>query len=92
MTDGSFLTASIKHTRELDDGCRATLAERSQHVKGESKVGGAIGSKNARASIAVVVDKQRVLASFPRDAVRGIGDDGIKRLIVSVQGIQQRVA
>ena len=58
----------------------------------ESKVGSRVRGQHTGAAVAVVVDEQRVLASFPRDAVRGIRYDGIERLEVSVPWIQQRVA
>ena len=92
VADGALLASTIEHTGKLHDGSRAALRERAQHVERESKVGSRVRGQHTGAAVAVVVDEQRVLASFPRDAVRGIRYDGIERLEVSVPWIQQRVA
>ena len=65
------------------------VAERVHHKR---HVGLGLGGQHAGRGKAVVVDQRGVVAANPFHRVRRVGDDGIKRLVVSKLGVFQRVA
>ena len=58
----------------------------------EGEVGLRLGGEHARRSEAFVVDQGGVVAAFPFDGVRRIGDDGIEGLVITKLRIDQAIA
>ena len=60
------------------------------HDKSQIRLG--LGRKHARRGKTRIVDEERIRIPLPFYGVRGIGNDGLKRFIIPVQRVCQRIA
>ena len=87
-----LIAATIEHTRKLDNGTGARLAEVVEHVHREGKVGSTLRSQYACRSIARIVDEDGVVLAVPFERIGRIGYDGIERTSIELQRVVERVA
>ena len=61
-------------------------------MKHEGKIGFRLGSQHTSRSKAVVINQCGVITAHPVYRIRWIGNNGIERLLVTILGIEERVA
>ena len=65
LTDALLVTSTIKHARELYDGCCSLLRQMIEHVHRKSQIGCTFGSQNASRRITRVVYQDSIVFAFP---------------------------
>ena len=83
FTNFLFRTASVKDTREADNGGTPFTGEVAECMEHKSKVGFGFGSQYTGRSKAFIVDESWVIASNPVHRIRGIWNNGIKGFIIA---------
>ncbi len=92
FADFGFSSSSIEHSWELDDRSRPTGREPAQHMEREGEIGLGFGSEDTRRGETRIIDKDGIGVSFPVDRVGRIGDDRIKRFIIPVLRMSERIS